>query len=287
MKTLVDHLPVDKQDQLRRAVQIICDMVKPDILILFGSYARGDWVEDMGPDGVNYRYQSDFDLLAVVRNEHIADKINRKDSLWGRLHREIKTPVSLIAEDIHFINNRLEHGQYFFADIQQQGIVLFDSGHLQLSQPRELNPTERLRLAEDDFGYWLNGANDFYTMFKAALERDLLNIAAFNLHQVTERLYTTILLVFTHYKPSTHDLKKLGQLAASIAPEVLVVFPQATVEEKHCVSLLRKAYVDARYKREYRISAEELAWLEQRVVHLKAVVERLCLACLQQFRELN
>ena len=36
------------------------------MLILFGSYARGDWVEDLDPETLQHRYQSDFDLLVIT-----------------------------------------------------------------------------------------------------------------------------------------------------------------------------------------------------------------------------
>ncbi|MCB2263612.1 MAG: HEPN domain-containing protein [Candidatus Thiosymbion ectosymbiont of Robbea hypermnestra] len=96
------------------------------------------------------------------------------------------------------------------------------------------------------------------------------------LHQVTERLYGTILLVFTRYKPSTHDLEKLSQRVSSIEPRFLTIFPRATEEERERFKLLRKAYVDARYKPSYTITKEELDWLAERVQELQALTEKLC-----------
>ena len=39
------------------------------------------------------------------------------------------------------------------------------------------------------------------------LEKGLLKKAAFELHQTAEALYTAIELVFTNYKPKSHDLE--------------------------------------------------------------------------------
>ena len=85
-----------------------------------------------------------------------------------------------------------------------------------------------------------------------------------------------ILLVFTRYKPSTHDIEKLGQRVSSIEPSFLSVFPRATKEEKERFKLLRKAYVDARYKPSYTITKEELDWLGERVQELQNLTEKLC-----------
>ena len=42
-------------------------MFKLEKIILFGSYARGTWVEDgYVKAGITYEYKSDFDLLGSV-----------------------------------------------------------------------------------------------------------------------------------------------------------------------------------------------------------------------------
>ncbi|MDI3288874.1 hypothetical protein [Polyangium sp. 15x6] len=52
--------------------------------------------------------------------------------------------------------------------------------------------------------------------------------------------------------------------------------PQTTLEDKHLFELLRRAYIDARYDKSYRVTVEELAALGERVRALAAVVERGC-----------
>ncbi len=284
MKTSLKHLPIGKQEQLRHAVEIIVRAVKPDMLILFGSYARGDWVEEKEPDGIHFRYQSDFDLLAIVKNQVQARKIEMKDSLDSRLLREVETPVSLIAEDLHFVNARLSKGQYFFADIIREGILLHDTGKFKLAEPSEnLSPAERKGLAQSDFEYWLSEAVEDFEIYKLMMIRESYNRAAFSLHQATERLYSMILLVYTRYKPKTHDIKKLRALTASIEPEFLSVFPQGTVEAQKCFKLLRHAYVSARYDPNYRITVEELDWLAEQVTALQSMAERLCQERIESF----
>ena len=66
MKQDITHLPERKQQELKTITQIICDIAKPEMVILFGSYARDDWVEDKY-DKTHYRYQSDFDILVLCK----------------------------------------------------------------------------------------------------------------------------------------------------------------------------------------------------------------------------
>ena len=284
MKTSLQHLPEQKQQELQRAIGIIREEVDPDMLILFGSYARGDWVEDIDPETLLYRYQSDFDILVISETPHQANKVEQNSQLAQKLAKTIhRTPISLIAEDIQFVNRRLRKSQYFYIDIVREGILLYDSGKLELAEPRETTGSERRKLAQQDFEYWFNNASEFYTTYQIMLQQNFLNKAAFILHQTTECLYGTVLLVFTRYKPNTHDLEKLGQRVGSIEPKFLSVFPKSTEEEKECFKLLRKAYVDARYKPSYIITKEQLTWLAARVNHLKELTERLCKEKIESF----
>ena len=283
MKTSLDHLPEDKQFQIKRAAELIVETVKPGMLILFGSYARGDWVEELADDEFHYKYQSDIDLIAIAKNEARANAIERKTSLRGRLHREVKTPVSLIAEDIGFINRQLSKSQYFYSDIIKEGILLHDTGEYTFDEPKELPPNERKILAQEDFEYWFTSADDFYAVFEFTLIKKKLNVAAFNLHQSAERLLSAILLVFTRYKPNTHDLAKLTQLVNAIEPKFLTFFPQGTTEEKRLFELLRKSYVDARYKKNFTITEAELTYLAERVECLKNMAEVICREKMEAF----
>ncbi|WP_089729010.1 HEPN domain-containing protein [Candidatus Thiosymbion oneisti] len=277
MKTSLEHLPEQKQQELQRAIEIIREEIDLDMLILFGSYARGDWVEDLDPETLLYRYQSDFDLLVVTETPRQANKIEQNNQLAQRLIKTIhRTPISLIAEDIQFVNRRLRKSQYFYIDILREGILLYDSGKFQLAEPIEITSKERKKLAEEDFEYWFSSTKGFLKGFHYYLQEQENSIAAFQLHQVTERLYGTILLVFTRYKPSTHDIEKLGQRVSSIEPRFLSIFPRSTDEEKERFKLLRKAYVDARYKPSYTITKEELNWLAERVQELQNLTEKLC-----------
>ena len=120
----------------------------------------------------------------------------------------------MIVHDIDFMNRRLSKAQYFFSDIKKEGICLYDSKQFQLKEAKELSNKERQKLAQEDFDYWLIKCKRIFNMILILLliERVIAK-AAFMLHQVTERLYTTILLVFTRYKPKSHDLAILRKFA--------------------------------------------------------------------------
>ncbi|QNM95096.1 HEPN domain-containing protein [Chitinimonas koreensis] len=276
MNITLDHLPTRKRDQLQTAVEIIREQLQPDLIILFGSYARGDWVEVPEPGTPFYRYQSDFDLMLVVRNDHEVRRMRRKESIRKVLRGQVGTPVSLIYEDIHHVNACLAKARYFYVDIYKEGIVLHDNGKLKLDKPKELTSAERRVLAQEALEQYMTRADEFFVTYEVMRDRSAYATAAFLLHQACERLYCCILLVYTHYKPRTHDLEDLGDMVHAIDPRYLPVFPTGQPEEVRRFELLRDAYVDGRYDANYRITAEELAWLAERVQLLRALAEQHC-----------
>jgi len=278
MKTSIEFLPSNKQQELHAIVQAIRQYSEVEMIILFGSYAKGKWIEEYAEDGIHLQYQSDYDLLIIVKTHNTSAQQRLEADIMTATQNmlEIKTPVSPIVHDIEFVNRRLEKAQYFFSDIKKQGIVLYDSGQLKLREPRELSNKERYQLAKEDFEYNFQSAKDFYEGFNFYFSKQNYNHAAFLLHQVTERLYTALLLVFTRYKPNTHDLRILRRLTNALDERLIKIFPLNSSEERHRFTLLRNAYVDARYKKGYAITESELTWLAERISELQQLVEILC-----------
>ncbi len=261
MKKSLAHLPKHKRDELKEIVAITTELADVEMIILFGSYARGNWVEDIYTEGhITYEYKSDFDILVIVGNPRYARSINLWDKVKNAIHgrKTIKTWVALIAHDIKEVNKALSRGQYFFTDIKKEGVLLYDSKRFELAQAQKLSPEERKQTAEEDFKYWFKSANEFYDHFEFAVKRRTYKIAAFQLHQATERFYMTTLLVFTHYKPKEHDIKILSKRVSNLDPRFLPVFPRTTPEEKRLFELLQKGYINARYNPKYKITKKEL-----------------------------
>jgi len=153
---------------------------------------------------------------------------------------------------------------------------LFDSGNFKLVEPRKLTLEQQLKQAEEDFEFWFQSANRRMEFVQMALEKSYYLEAAFELHQAVERYYSTVLLVLTNYKPAGHDIEEYGTMASSQDPIFLTVFPRDTKEHEHLFELLKKAYVDARYKKSYKITKADLEWLVERVKKLQTLTEEVC-----------
>jgi HEPN domain-containing protein/predicted nucleotidyltransferase len=286
MKKSLAHLPKHKREELKLVTEIVLDECPTVLmLILFGSYARGDWVEDTYiEDGITYEYASDFDILVIVRSNRIVNSTDTWRRAEARARRfPVRTWTNLIVESIETVNNALARGHYFFTDIRREGIVLYDTREFKLARPRELNPKERRGQARFNFESWSRKARHFYDDFESNLGKRRYNQAAFMLHQATECLYGAILLVFTNYRPKMHDLEKLGHMVAGYDPALLTVFPKATEEGRKSFDLLNRAYVEARYNPRYRITKGQLEYLAERVRRLQRLTKKICQARIESY----
>lgn len=303
MKRPLRQLPAAKQRELDAAVDIIetgfaraistrrADRLKNGRIlkiILFGSYARGDWVHD--PVG---RYFSDFDIIVVVDHEDLTD-FEFWEDVEKRLVAELsagamRTPVSLIVHSLDDFNWKLEHGRGFFIDILRDGVVLKDTRGAVFSEPQPLPPTTALQEATEYFEEWTGATSRFLKLAKISAEEgqqdeEWRKNAAFNLHQAVETLYQGLLLVLMLYSPKSHNLVNLRKMTEPLEPRLREVWPQDTKFQKRCFELLRAAYVKARYSRHYRITDEELAWLTERIEVLRQIVTEASEARLVELR---
>lgn len=286
------HLPGRKQRELQRIAQILFAEFETAQagklsekrrggrilkVILFGSHARGDWIDDYASG-----YHSDYDLLVVVNSDAFAEDFDAWDWAQDRFNREAAlggtptTPVGLIVHSYGDLNDRLARGLPFFVDIARDGIVLHEVDGFPLASPRPLSPEERLAEARRYAEHWLPSAKRRFEIGQGSVTRGYANEAAFDLHQATERFYHCFLLVLTLYSPKLHNLKRLRSLAEGRDARMIAAWPRETRFARRAFSQLHDAYVKARYSPSYEITPDELVWLVERIAHLDQLVETLC-----------
>jgi len=302
MRNDLDHLPPQKQRELERVVQLIFEefddafaLAKHEWkkagrilkVILYGSYARGTWVDE--PHTAK-GYQSDYDLLIIVNDSRLTDRVKYWSNLDERLMREygvtktLKTPVNFIVHTLQDVNDGLAHGRYFFMDVKQDGVALYQSDDTELHTPKPKTPDQALCMAQEYFDEWYRTGGEFFDNYKFNRDQGRNNNAAFQLHQASERLYHCVLLVCTFYTPHVHNLGFLRTQAERIDPRLTYVWPRETKRDRARFEKLKEAYVKARYSKHYRITKDELEWLGEQVEELGRVVHEVCIERLEKLK---
>lgn len=294
MRTDLDHLPPNKRRELERIVQIVFEEFDDALvlarhqwkkrgriekIILYGSYARGEWVDE--PHTAK-GYQSDFDLLIIVNDKRLTDRVDYWLKLEERLDRELaitkalKTPVNFIVHTLQEVNDGLAHGRYFFMDVRRDGIALYQAGDTELHEPKPKTPEQALTMAREYFDEWFPGSMRKFKLSKDAIDQSFPKEAAFLLHQTAESLYHCVLLVCTFYTPHVHNLGFLRTQAERLDRGLVDVWPRERRFDQVAFEKLKEAYVKARYSKHYRVSTPQLQWLAARIEQLGQVVHAIC-----------
>lgn len=219
MRRELDHLPASKQRELDRVLQIVFEEFGDAMalarnewkkagrilkVVLYGSYARGGWIDE--PHTAK-GYKSDYDLLVIVNDKRLTDRVKYWSRLDDRLMREfnitgsLRTPVNFIIHTLQEVNDGLAHGRYFFMDVAKDGIALYEADDTDLHKPKPKAPGQALAMAREYFEEWFPGSMRKFKLAKDAVGQSFTKEAAFLFHQTTESLYHCVLLVCSFYTP--------------------------------------------------------------------------------------
>ena len=270
MRTDVDHLPAAKQRELERIVEILFDEFGQATenatgrrkgarilkIILFGSHARGDWVD--APLSAN-QYKSDYDILVIVSQKELTDRA----AYWAKaeerliraytIEKTLRTPVNFIVHSLHQVNDGLAHGRVFFMEVAKDGIAVYEADGSELATPKPKTPQQALEAAREYFEEWMPQAASAQKGFLFFLSQHEHRDAAFMLHQATERLYQGLLLTLTYYTPYNHNIAFLRSLAEGLDRRLHSIWPETNRAERAMFQKLKEAYTKARYSKLCRV----------------------------------
>ena len=125
MRGDIDHLPLGQQSELSLVKQLLMDEFAAATvratqpwkkngkilkIILFGSYARDDWVDE--PEN---GYQSDYDLLVIVSHPNLTEVADYWYLAEDKIQRDpsIARPVNIIVHTLQEVNLALKRASIF------------------------------------------------------------------------------------------------------------------------------------------------------------------------------
>lgn len=293
MRTDINHLPAAKQRELERVVEILFQGFREVTqeatgrrkaarilkVILFGSYARGDWID--APFDSN-NYTSDYDILVIVNQKELTDRAGYWEETEQRLfdasHVEkiIRTPVNFIVHSLQQVNDGLSHGRLIFMEIAKDGIALYQSDDRPLAEPKPKTPEQAYLFAKDYFEDKFPAAMRWFDLAEFAQGKSYLSNAAFLLHQTTETLYKCVLLTLTFYAPRNPNILFLRGMAEGLDRRLFDAWPRGTHAERAVYQKLKEAYRKGQHSKHFDISPEELDWLRAHIQILGERVHEIC-----------
>jgi uncharacterized protein len=218
------------------------------------------------------------DLTDVAEYWYVAEDKIQRDVAIGR-------PVNIIIHTLEEVNQGLTRGEYFWADIARDGIALYELPGAVLAAPKPLTPADAYEMAAAYFTEWSSKIDDAIRFVEFGIENAIKKDAAFMLHQAVERAYTCYLLSRCQYVPRSHNIKFLRSLAEDKEPRLVACWPRATKIDRRRFELTKRAYVEARYAKNYEISTDDLTAITAAVRRLRDTVDIVSREWLETLRQ--
>lgn len=293
MNTSIAHLPEKNQEDLKIIVAtILQEVLNVEMIILFGSYARGNQVtfDRQVEYGISTSYRSDYDILVIasrIKNEPaFAKKLNGVGAIFkGKAQSDIR--LEIVHKTVDKVADFLEKGDFFYSEIRREGIVLYDTGSFILPEPRQPEIFEVERQAKDFFQDFFHKGERF---LKTAKEFDYpdgeYKMASFHLHQACESFFYAISLTFNQYKPKEHDIRMLIDFNRRYSENIVKAFPRETAQNEHLFELLRVSYVQSRYNKGFVVHAGDVETLIQWIERFRDLTFEMCRNKISEFERL-
>lgn len=294
MKKSITYLPKRKQEDLYILVrEILKRLPQTEIIILYGSYARNDYVEydERIEFGTHTSFMSDYDILVVtsgINDKDAGRKLDQvEDKFMAGKDRDYNTPVQFINDDIVELNKQLSESRYFYTQLKQEGIILYDSGNFKLARRRKLRYDEIQQQAQEYFDDKFIKANEHLRMSELAYSENLYKQSIFNLHQAFENCYYAIRLVFTLKNNKQHNLLKLYLSVRRYSQDLGSVFSLKDTEHKRLFYLLKAAYVESRYNPQFVVTKEDIDAILPKSKLLLNITKYLCEKRIKEYGEMK
>ena len=290
MKKSITHLPKYAQDDLRRIRKQILERVPQcEMIILFGSYAKGSFVpyDERVEFGILTSFISDYDILVVTSHADLREVGSTLDEIDREFYkRENSVPIQFINEDMGKFMEDISMGRYFYTEIKSYGVQLYDSSRFVLPRRKKLNFAEIRKDAEVYFSEKSKRADSFLELAVYAYntQKDY-KMTSFQLHQAAENYFYAIKLTYTLKNSKQHNLLKLWQACRGHCDQLKGWFNMRDKEEKRLFELLKAAYVEARYNPNFLVTRKDCMMLFPKLETLKKITYEICLQRLEWYNE--
>lgn len=293
MKKSIAFLPKKNREDLKYLVELILDKIPVcEMIILYGSYARGTYVsyDEREEFGIPTSFKSDYDIL-VINSAWSYDKIENKLASVRNIYdkrgdHRYRVPVQFIHDSIKKVNEDLKYSRYFYTELKRDGIMLYNRGKNKLARRKPLKFGEIKKQGEEYFGEKYAKARLFMEQAVFMYDKEEYVMSSFNLHQACENLFNAIMLTFTLKNDKEHNLEELFKASRGYAPELIRVFPVGNEEEERLFKILVCSYIEARYNPEFKVSREDVEDLMVKVEKFEEVTKQVCEQRIKEYEKL-
>ncbi|MES2003492.1 MAG: HEPN domain-containing protein [Bacteroidota bacterium] len=181
-------------------------------------------------------------------------------------------PVTTIVLETNTFQKWLTMGHLFARTVYASATRLYQAENLVVVPVGSYDRESEQRSIEKQFGEGLSRSQEFMAGAELFRLRNHNRLSAFMLHQSAEQALGTLLKTQTGYYCCTHNIDRLIRYTGMVTNKLAAVFPRNTDPEKRLFTLLQRAYIDCRYREDYKICNAELLCLMESVKRIQEIV---------------
>ena len=257
--------------QQQKLVEAVVEVTKPDMIFLLGAswYRRRteSIFNDPAPTSQN---TSDYFLLILIRDLSNRELHEWQDKIENRC--KLIMPVTTIVLQTATYEEWLQAGHRFALTVWQSAVPIYNSANLFREVSKSVAATGIDVDFEKQFADGLTKAKEFLAGSELFQVRKQNTMAAFMLHQSAEQSLRTLLKTGTGFHANTHNIGRLLRYASLVSYQLPDIFSQKNEQDKRLFNLLQNAYIDARYKDDYKINSDDLLCLTEKVRHIQEIL---------------
>lgn len=251
-------------------VECILCIAKPQYIFQIGAKSQETKLESIFNYKINSQYSiADIWLLVVMGDLSNKTKTECLDQIEAHCNQRI--PTTTIVVEANVFDQWKINGNSFAGKVLQSAECLHGfppEADIMSTQRTEINLTE----LESLLSVSLNKSKEFLAGSELYRVRKQYSLSAFMLHQSAEQSLLALLNISTGLRLSSHNIERLIRYCSFLFPEFIELFQLDREEDKRVIRLLKKAYIDTRYKKDYSIRYDELTLLTEKVQRIIDIV---------------
>lgn len=254
-----------------RLTSIIVEVAKPDMIFLLGGSLHRRRSESIFcTTAPTSQHTADYFLLILMK-----DLSNKEIHEWQdkiEQHCKAEMLVTTIVLQTSTFKEWLKANHPFALTVWQSMVPVYDAGNLSLTTSIDSTQIVDQKDLEKQYTEGLNKSKEFLAGAELFRLREQNKMAAFMLHQSAEQALRTMMKIGTGFHSNTHSIDRLIRYASLVSYQLPDVLPQKTDQDKRLFNLLQQAYIDTRYKEDYKICTLELLSLTEKVEWIQKIL---------------
>lgn len=258
------------KEQEEKLVAIIKEACSPVKIFLLGSTLVSRRTESVFmPDAPTCSNVGHYYVLVIVNNNKGHNEM--QDKIENRCSNFIPT-TAIILSEVQF--NKWIIGSHAFARTVYERVVILYGKKIKPSF--SINDNAAIENENNKIcACGINTAEAFLAGAELYRLRKQNNMAAFMLHQAMEQTLIVLLRLKTGLRVNTHNLNKLYRYSCMVCYKLPEIIFGSNNRNNQLFYLLQKAYVEARYNSDYKISTFDVEAGEEMVKRLYGLLGTL------------